>query len=37
VTDGKIFGVSVLDTDRLRNGLVPDNERLPEVLKNVFH
>jgi hypothetical protein len=32
VKEGKIFGLSVLDTFKLRNGLVPDPERLPEVL-----
>jgi hypothetical protein len=31
--EGKIFGISVLDTVKLRNGLVPDTERLTEVLK----
>jgi hypothetical protein len=36
VKEGKIFGVSIMDTFKLRNGFVPDPERLPEVLKKHF-
>jgi hypothetical protein len=31
--EGNLFGYSVLDTVKLRNGLVPDPERLPDVMK----
>jgi hypothetical protein len=31
--EGKLFGLSVLDTFKLRNGPVPDPERLPGVFK----
>jgi hypothetical protein len=31
--EGKIFGYSVLDMVKLRNGLVPDPERLPDIIK----
>jgi hypothetical protein len=34
--EGEIFGYSVLDTVKLRNGLVPDPERLPDIMKNHF-
>jgi hypothetical protein len=34
--EGKIFGCSVLDTVKLRNGLVPDPERLPGIMKKHF-
>jgi hypothetical protein len=34
--EGKIFGYSVLDTVTLRNGLVPDPERLPDIMKKHF-
>jgi hypothetical protein len=32
----KIFGYSALDTIKFINGLVPDPERLPEVMKKYF-
>jgi hypothetical protein len=32
----KLFGYSVLDTVRLRNGLVPNPERLPDIMKKHF-
>jgi hypothetical protein len=34
--EGKIFGYSVLDTVKLRNGRVPDPERLPDIMKKHF-
>jgi hypothetical protein len=34
--EGKLFGYSVLDMGRLINGLVPDPERLPEIMKKHF-
>jgi hypothetical protein len=34
--EGKLFGYSVLDTVKLRNGLVPDPECLPEIMKKYF-
>jgi hypothetical protein len=36
VTEGKLFGYSVLDTVKLRNSLVPDPERLPDIMKKHF-
>jgi hypothetical protein len=33
---GKLFGYAVLDTVKLRNGLVPDPERLPDITKKNF-
>jgi hypothetical protein len=32
----KLFGNSVLDMVKLRNGLVPDPERLPNIMKKHF-
>jgi hypothetical protein len=34
--EGKLFGYSVLDTVKLRNCLVPDPERLPDIMKKHF-
>jgi hypothetical protein len=34
--EGKICAYSVLDTVKLRNGLVPDPERLPGIMKKHF-
>jgi hypothetical protein len=34
--EGKLFGYSVLDTVKLRNGLVPDPNRLPDIMKKDF-
>jgi hypothetical protein len=34
--EGKLFGYSVLDTVKLRNGLVPDPESLPDTMKKHF-
>jgi hypothetical protein len=34
--EGNTFGYSVLDMVKLRNGLVPDPDRLPEVMKKHF-
>jgi hypothetical protein len=34
--EGKLFGYSVLDRVKLRNGLVPDPERLPDIMKKHF-
>jgi hypothetical protein len=34
--EGKLFGYSVLDTVKLRNGLVPDPERLPDIIEKHF-
>jgi hypothetical protein len=34
--EGKLFGYSVLDTVKLRNGLVPDLECLPDIMKKHF-
>jgi hypothetical protein len=34
--EGKLFGYSVLDTVKLRNGLVPDPEHLPDIMKKHF-
>jgi hypothetical protein len=34
--EGKLFGYSVFDTVKLRNGLVPDRERLPDIMKKHF-
>jgi hypothetical protein len=34
--EGKLFGYSVLDTVKLRNGIVPDPKRLPEIMKKQF-
>jgi hypothetical protein len=34
--EGKLFGYSFLDTVKLRNGLVPDLERLPDITKKHF-
>jgi hypothetical protein len=34
--EGKLLGYSVLDTVKLRNGLVPDPERLPDIMKKHF-
>jgi hypothetical protein len=34
--EGKLFGFSVLDTVKLRKGLVPDPERLPDIMKKHF-
>jgi hypothetical protein len=34
--EGKLFGYSVFDTVTLRNGLVPDPERLPYIMKKHF-
>jgi hypothetical protein len=34
--EGKLVGYSVLDTVKLRNGLVPDPERLPDIMKKHF-
>jgi hypothetical protein len=34
--EGKLFVYSVLDTIKLRNGLVPDPERLPDIMKKNF-
>jgi hypothetical protein len=34
--EGKLFGYSVLDTVKLRNCLVPDPERLPEIMNKNF-
>jgi hypothetical protein len=31
--EGNMFGYSVLGTVEFRNGLVPDSERLPEIMK----
>jgi hypothetical protein len=31
--EGKLFGNSVLDKVKLRNGLVPDPEHLPDIMK----
>jgi hypothetical protein len=36
VREGKIFGYSVLDTDKLINDLVPDPEHLPDIMKKHF-
>jgi hypothetical protein len=32
----KLFGYSVLDTVKLRNGFVPDPERLPDIMEKHF-
>jgi hypothetical protein len=34
--EGKLFGYSVLDTVKLRKCLVPDPERLPDIMKKNF-
>jgi hypothetical protein len=34
--EGNIFGYSVLDTVKLRNGLFPDPERLSDIMKKHF-
>jgi hypothetical protein len=34
--EGNLFGYSVLDTVKLRNGLVPDPERLPDIMNKHF-
>jgi hypothetical protein len=34
--EGTIFVYSVLDTVKLRNGLVPDTKRLPDIMKKHF-
>jgi hypothetical protein len=34
--EGKLFGYSVLDTVKLRNGLVLDPEHLPDIIKKHF-
>jgi hypothetical protein len=34
--EGKLFGLSVLETVKLRNGFVTDTESLHEVLKKKF-
>jgi hypothetical protein len=34
--EGIFFGYSVLDTVKLGNGLVPDPERLPDIMKKHF-
>jgi hypothetical protein len=34
--EGKIFEYYVLDTVKLRNGVVPDPERLPDIMKKHF-
>jgi hypothetical protein len=34
--EDKLFGYSVLDTVKLRNGLVPDPERLTDIIKEHF-
>jgi hypothetical protein len=34
--EGKLFGYYVLDTVKLRNGLVPVPERLPDIMKKHF-
>jgi hypothetical protein len=34
--EGKLFGYSVLDVVKLRNGLVPDPERHPDIMKKHF-
>jgi hypothetical protein len=34
--ESKLFGYSVLDTVKLRNGLVPDPEHLPDIMKKHF-
>jgi hypothetical protein len=34
--EGKLFGYSVLDTVKLRNGIVPDPERLPDIMEKHF-
>jgi hypothetical protein len=34
--ESKLFGYSVLDTVKLRNGLVPDPECLPDIVKKHF-
>jgi hypothetical protein len=32
----KLFGYFILDTVKLRNGLVPDPESLPDIMKKHF-
>jgi hypothetical protein len=34
--EGNLFGYSVLDTVKLRNGLVPYPECLPDIMKKYF-
>jgi hypothetical protein len=34
--EGRLFGYSILDTVKLRNGLVPDSECLPDITKKHF-
>jgi hypothetical protein len=34
--EGELFSYSVVDKVILRNGLVPDHERLPEIMKKNF-
>jgi hypothetical protein len=34
--EGNLFGYSILDTVKLRNVLVPDPERLPDIMKKDF-
>jgi hypothetical protein len=34
--EGKLFGYSVLYMVKLRNGFVPDPERLPDIMKKHF-
>jgi hypothetical protein len=36
VKEGKLFGYSVLDRVKLRNDLVPEPERLPDIMKKHF-
>jgi hypothetical protein len=36
VKEGKLFRYSILDTVKLRNGLVPDPERLQDIMKKHF-
>jgi hypothetical protein len=35
-TEGKLLGYSTLGTVKFRNGLVPDPERLPDIMKKHF-
>jgi hypothetical protein len=34
--EGKLFGYYVLDTVKFRNGLVPDPDRLPDIMNKHF-
>jgi hypothetical protein len=33
--EGELFGYSVLDMVKLINGLVPNPDRLPDIMKNI--